>query len=307
MVAKIKVWVWKPLEIMDWLQHKYPTLTAIFDAGLPLVAQMLASWNIGHPVIRSFENFFSKKKKHARAREAGDWMRTLGLDLTPELEAVLSDPLMHLLGHALLGLTQQECNIRVMGVGSVLFQLLAVQHELGEPLNLNGDLIEDLKDDSVVACRPDGDEALNAMFSAIPTTSTESSVLVQQMLAFKRDHTIFDEEFRPPIFRRDRPSHFPPTEAIPVVVKGVLKRKKNEKIKAEKPAKRAKPKPKKEQKRGGTRRGATKRKAHDEIDDEKPAKRARTHQKKAQEGPSKSAKNPPASRPTTRRTGVEKR
>ncbi|KAF8207932.1 hypothetical protein K438DRAFT_1755326 [Mycena galopus ATCC 62051] len=198
-------------------------------------------------------------------------MRTLGLDLTPELEAVLSDPLMHLMGHdALLGLTQQECNIRVMGVGSVLFQLLAVQHELGEPLNLNGDLIEDLKDDSVVACRPDGDEALNAMFSAIPTTSTESN-------------------------------------PIPVVVKGVLKRKKNEEIKAEKPAKRAKPEPKKERKRGATRRGATKRKAHDEIDDEKPTKGARTHQKKAQEGPSKSAKNPPASRPTTRRTGAGKR
>ncbi|KAF8145145.1 hypothetical protein K438DRAFT_1782180 [Mycena galopus ATCC 62051] len=231
-------------------------------------AGQLEHWSPSH---QEFRELFSKKKKHARAREAGDWIRTLGLDLTPELEAVLSDPLMHLMGHdALLGLTQQECNIRVMGVGSVLFQLLAVQHELGEPLNLNGDLIEDLKDDSVVACRPDGDEALNAMFSAIPTTSTESNPIL-------------------------------------VVVKGVLKRKKNEEIKAEKPAKRAKPEPKKERKRGGTRRGATKRKAHDEIDDEKPTKRARTHQKKAQEGPSKSAKNPPASRPTTRRTGAGKR
>ncbi|KAF8214292.1 hypothetical protein K438DRAFT_1750351 [Mycena galopus ATCC 62051] len=104
-----------------------------------------------------------------------------------------------------------------------------------------------------------------------------------------------------------RPSHFPPTDPIPVVVKDMLKCKKNEEIKAEKPAKRAKPEPKKERKRGGTKRGATKRKAHDEIDDEKPAKRARTHHKKAQEGPSKSAKNPPASRPTTRYTGTGKR
>jgi hypothetical protein len=55
----------------------------------------------------------------------------------------------------LLGLTQQEFKIRVRGVGSVLFQLLAVQHGLGEPLDLNSDVIEDLKDDST-ACRPDG-------------------------------------------------------------------------------------------------------------------------------------------------------
>ncbi|KAF8148512.1 hypothetical protein K438DRAFT_1779583 [Mycena galopus ATCC 62051] len=88
-----------------------------------------------------------------------------------------------------------------------------------------------------------------------------------------------------------------PTDPIPVVVKDVLKGKKNEEIKAEKPANQAKLEPKKEEKRGGT-----KRKARDEIDDEKPATRARTHQKKAKEGASKSAKNPSASRPTTRRT-----
>ncbi|KAJ7240717.1 hypothetical protein C8J57DRAFT_1527386 [Mycena rebaudengoi] len=211
--------------IPDDPNHKNPTLTAIFDAALPLVAEILASWNNGHSVIRSFETFFIKKKKHAHAREADNWMHTLGLDPTPELEAVLTD-----MGHdALLGITNQECNIRVMGVGSVLFQLLAVQQELGEPLDLNGDLIEDLKDDSVVACWPDGDAALNAMFSAIPTTSTKSGVLFQQMLAFKRDHTIFDKEFRPPTFRRDRRSRFHPTDPIPVVVNDTSKRKKTKK------------------------------------------------------------------------------
>ncbi|KAJ7283204.1 hypothetical protein C8J57DRAFT_1675521 [Mycena rebaudengoi] len=278
--------------------HKNPTLTAIFDAALPLVAEILASWNNGHPVIRSFETFFIEKKKHARAREADNWMRTLGLHPTPELEAVLTDPLMHLMGHdALLGITQQECNIRVMGVGSVLFQLLAVQHELGEPLDLNGDLIEDLKDDNVVVCWPDGDAALNAMFSAIPTTSTKSGVLVQQLLAFKRDHTIFDKEFRPPTFRRDRPSHFPPTVPIPVVVNDTSKRKKNEEVDAEKPAKRVKVDPKKARKGSGI--AASKRRGDDEIDKEKPTKRARAHQREAQEDVSKSTKKQPTSRPTT--------
>jgi hypothetical protein len=38
------------------------------------------------------------------------------------------------------------------------------------------------------------------------------------MLRFKRDHTNFDPELRPPLFQRDRPSHFAPTNPIPVAV-----------------------------------------------------------------------------------------
>ncbi|KAJ7879860.1 hypothetical protein B0H13DRAFT_1892023 [Mycena leptocephala] len=187
------------------------------------------------------------------SQEAPNWMDSLGLVSTPELEAVLNDPLISLTDHpALLNLTEQECQTRVLGVGSVLLQLLSVQHKLGEPFTLNGDLIEDLKDESVVACLPDGEEALNAMFSAIPSTSTRSGVLVQQMLAFKSDHTIFEEELGPPIFRRDRPSHFPPTDPIPVVVNGALERKESEEIGAERPVKRVKLDPKEERKGGGS-------------------------------------------------------
>ncbi|KAJ6516998.1 hypothetical protein DFH09DRAFT_1099266 [Mycena vulgaris] len=104
------------------------------------------------------------------------------------------------------------------------------------------------------------------MFNAIPTTSTNSGVLVQQMLAFKRDHTIFDEECRPPTFRRDRSSHVPPTESIPAVVNDAPKRKEERKG------------------RGIT---ASKPKGEDGTDEEKPTKRTRTHQRKAQEGASK--------------------
>jgi hypothetical protein len=150
-------------------------------------------------------------------------MRTLGLVPTPELEPVLSNPLIKVMGHNdLLDLTQEECHARVMGVGSVIFQLLAAQHEFGEPLNLNGDLIEDLLDNTVV-CRSDGNGALEAMFSALsfpPTAKT--SVLTQEMLKFNRDHTWFDQEFRPPTFRRDRRSDLLPSHAIPVVVGGGL-------------------------------------------------------------------------------------
>ncbi|KAJ6574035.1 hypothetical protein B0H19DRAFT_1063048 [Mycena capillaripes] len=175
--------------------HINPTLSSIFDAALSQISEILAGWSTQYPVIKSFNRYFSQKKKHLRNREAGEWMRTLRLVPTPELETVLSTSLISLMTHSVLSdLVEEECNTRVMGVGSVLLQFLAIQNELGEPLNLNGDLLEDLVDGSIVACPPDGNEALNAMFSAIPSVSTKSADLVQQMLAFNRSHTIFDEE-----------------------------------------------------------------------------------------------------------------
>ncbi|KAF7354491.1 hypothetical protein MVEN_01138400 [Mycena venus] len=259
--------------------HQNPTLTAIFDAAIPQVAGILAAWDDQHPVVASYNEYFAGKKKHLQSREAPNWMDIIGLVSTPELEAVLTDPLISLMDHpALLNLTEEECQTRVMGVGSVLLQFLAVQHELGEPLNLNGDLVEDLKDESVIACLPDGDKALNAMFSAIPSTSTRSGVLVRQMLASKRDHIIFDEEFRPPFFQRDRPSHFPPAAPIPVKVQGAVKRKRDDHVEDEKPAKRAKPGSKKGRKDGGN--DAPKRKRDDEIDPGKSPKRTRITRKK---------------------------
>ncbi|KAJ6540032.1 hypothetical protein DFH09DRAFT_1090037 [Mycena vulgaris] len=249
--------------------HQNPTLTSIFDAAIPQVAGILADWNNLHPVVASFNEYVVGKKKHLRSRETPNWMDSLGLVSTPEFKAVLNDPLISLMDHpALLNLTEQEAQTRVLGVGAVLLQFLAVQHELGGSLNLNGDLIEDLKDESVVACLPDGDKALNAMFSAIPSTNTRSGVLVRQMLAFKRDHTIFDQEL---------PSHFPPTAPIPVEFKGALKRKRDDQVDDEKPAIRAKPGPKKERKSGGN--DASKRKRDDETDQGKPPKRAKNHPK----------------------------
>jgi hypothetical protein len=190
----------------------------------------------------------------------------------------------------------------VIVVGSALLQFLVVLHELGEPLNLNGDRIEDLKDESVVACLPDGEEALNAMFSAIPSTSTRSGVLVRQMLAFKRDHTIF-EELRPPFFRRDRPSHFSPTEPIRVEVKGALKRKGQDLVDDQKPAKRAKPGSKKERKSGDS--NTSKRKRDDEIDQGKPPKRAKISRKEGKSG-GKNATQKPALKNRSRRRHGEK-
>jgi hypothetical protein len=102
--------------------HMNQTLSSIFDAALSLIAEILAGWSNQHPVIRSFNRYFSKKKKHLCNREAGEWMRTLGLVPTPDLEAVLSTPLISLMVHSILSeLVEEERNTRVMGVGSVQF------------------------------------------------------------------------------------------------------------------------------------------------------------------------------------------
>ncbi|KAJ7679609.1 hypothetical protein B0H17DRAFT_1139138 [Mycena rosella] len=133
-------------------------------------------------------------------------------------------------------LIEDEQNQRVMGVGSVLLQLLAIQMELGEPLKLNGDLLVDLRDRAVTPCPTDGAKALEAMFGAIRVPSGKAAVCFKRMMEFNRDHTIYDAQFRLPTFRRDDPSFSAPTEAIPVIVKrpGELK------IEGERPMKRAK-------------------------------------------------------------------
>ena len=140
----------------------------------------------------------------------------------------------------LSNLLEPERQERVFGVGSVLMQIVAVQQELGEPLNLNGDILQDLVSGCITRYISDGPKALEAMFAAIAMSGSDinvkSSTVVQQMLDFNNAHAFYDPDFRPPTFRRERPSIITPTVPIPVV----LKRKGDAKIDGEKQAKRAK-------------------------------------------------------------------
>ncbi|KAJ7656170.1 hypothetical protein DFH06DRAFT_1132652 [Mycena polygramma] len=178
--------------------------------------------------IREIPRLWTRVREQVRVRldahrKPGLFLETFGLIPTPELEAVLFKPLSQLMKPhpELENLAEDECNRRVMGVGSALFQLLAIQHELGEPLNLNGDLISDLWDESIVPNRMDGTAALNAMFTSI--TLKAKIPVDEQMLKFNRDHTIYDKDFRPPTFRRILPSNDPPRAPIPVVLPVELK------------------------------------------------------------------------------------
>ncbi|KAJ7443126.1 hypothetical protein FB451DRAFT_1568739 [Mycena latifolia] len=187
----------------NYPDHENPALTKIFNAALPRVAQILAEFDDTHPVIASCNKYFSSdlKTKKKEKPEVSNWRRILGLVPTPELEAVLLDPLELLIHPDLAHLLEPERNKRVMGVGSVLFQILGIQQELGEELNLNGDLIHELVDGSVVPCQHDGALALERMFAAIPLPSAKSAVLVKRMLRFNTAHSIFDPTLRPPTYR----------------------------------------------------------------------------------------------------------
>ncbi|KAJ7455678.1 hypothetical protein B0H11DRAFT_1926064 [Mycena galericulata] len=204
----------------DYPGHENPALAAIFKAAIPGVAKILAAFDDGHPVTASYTKYFRGKKNVARQRNAGDWMATFALVPTAELEAVIADPLLRLLKHkSLADLPQPDRHERVMGVGSALLQLLAVQHELGEPLNLNGDTMHDLVSGAIVPLRYDGDDALNYMFAALPLRSNESGEITGHLLKFKGEHSIYDADLRPPTFCREFRSHTDPSEAISVVLK----------------------------------------------------------------------------------------
>jgi hypothetical protein len=124
------------------------------------------------------------------------------------------DGLEKLMKHVKLAhLRDAERSKRAIGVGSVLFQFLAIQQELNEPLNLNGDLLADILDDRVVYCHYNGDKALEAMFASV-NGGTSSAASADHMLNFKSEHAVWDPEFRPPIFRCDDAFRSAPTLPI---------------------------------------------------------------------------------------------
>ncbi|KAF8212651.1 hypothetical protein K438DRAFT_1957269 [Mycena galopus ATCC 62051] len=73
--------------------------------------------------------------------------------MTPESSALLMRPLKILLdfgAEAVPEVPGDEWWRRVMSVARILLLLLAIQHELEEPLNLNGDMFEDLEQGTII-------------------------------------------------------------------------------------------------------------------------------------------------------------
>ncbi|KAJ7859348.1 hypothetical protein B0H14DRAFT_2577260 [Mycena olivaceomarginata] len=86
----------------DHPNHQNPLFKEIFGAAIQQVAKILMDFDLSHPVVANFAEHFKSVKAAERRRRVPDWMRTIGLTPTPELEAVISPPLTSLPGHSLL-------------------------------------------------------------------------------------------------------------------------------------------------------------------------------------------------------------
>ncbi|KAJ7680189.1 hypothetical protein B0H14DRAFT_2655451, partial [Mycena olivaceomarginata] len=178
---------------------KNPELEEMFEAAIPQVAVILVDFDPGHPVIGNFTEYFKSVK--AALNNVGVCLTgcaTFGLGSHAGKEAVLSSPLnLSLLGYGLLSdIPQSECQEQVWGV---------------VPLNLNGDILDDLITSCVVSCLRDGPKALAVMFGATPFLNGTTAELTAQMLRFNKVHTIYDPESCPPTPRHEDPSIFTPT------------------------------------------------------------------------------------------------
>ncbi|KAJ7200201.1 hypothetical protein GGX14DRAFT_660762 [Mycena pura] len=206
----------------DHSSHKDPELEQIFHAALPHVAKILATFPDDHPLLNTIE---------ALANGCAHLVWFQHLSLRPSLS-------LHCkvwLAICIWCTFQNQNYSEGYWVLGLLF-FMAVQRELGEALNLNGDVLQDLLTGRIVPRPFDGPEALLVMFKACMIADGSSVSATTRMLKFNEAHVIYDQDYSETTFRRLAPSIFQPSAAIPAV----LKRNGDENIVNEKPAKRTK-------------------------------------------------------------------
>ncbi|KAJ7105928.1 hypothetical protein C8R44DRAFT_886375 [Mycena epipterygia] len=171
-------------------------LVAIFESAVCRLSILLTAFSIDHPVVKSYTDYFATKPSTARDTEIGLWLSNIRLCPTPELESLMEAPIQALLAWKLPGVAPLERKRRILSVGYALLHLLAIQHELGEELNLNGDTFLELFDKTIVPCKLDTTEALRAMFLATDPVDLKHrkgwnlDQFSRHMLRFNADHTI---------------------------------------------------------------------------------------------------------------------
>lgn len=144
-------------------------LVEIFNAAVAPLAELLQSFPDDHPVVSSYSIFFMDRPENHRDAESHieKWLSPSGLAAPfQELAALMQRPLDKLQDFHVLSVRGPEWRRRVIGVGRAMLQLLALQHELEEPLNLNGDTFDDLVEGDIKLANLDTSEATRAMFLA---------------------------------------------------------------------------------------------------------------------------------------------
>ncbi|KAJ7192496.1 hypothetical protein GGX14DRAFT_406296 [Mycena pura] len=155
-----------------------------------------------------------------RDSHVAEWLQLALDEPTPELIELMRRPLNRLQDFRLVPIPGVERRLRATGVGQAMLQILAVQHELEEPLNLNGDTFEELLERAVKPAGERANEYMEAMRAMV--LSTKPKVLAQKkhwdidlfhdlIKKFWAEHASFSPSFRPPTYRRvdDRQSRRP--------------------------------------------------------------------------------------------------
>ncbi|KAK7015356.1 hypothetical protein R3P38DRAFT_3496931 [Favolaschia claudopus] len=188
-------------------------LVGIFDAALPLLVKLLTTLPGEHPVINSYNKFFEDRPEHHRdsEKQISQWLPGGPDQPSAELIALMLRPIEKLQYSRPASVSNEEWNRRILGIGTTLLQLLAIQHELEEPLNLNGDIFVDLVEDEVKAADSEVAEAERAMILALDLKVLrhrkywDKQRLTRHIEHFEKHHTTFDATYRPATYLRIGP------------------------------------------------------------------------------------------------------
>ncbi|KAJ7622367.1 hypothetical protein FB45DRAFT_870569 [Roridomyces roridus] len=185
-------------------------LISIFNNAVEPLGKLLMSFPDDHPVVQSYRSFFTADSEDHDETEIEHWLRRANLhDPVNELTALMKRPLKHLDDFRVVAVPDAaERRHRVLAVGRALLQILAIQHNLEEPLDLNGDAYEDLVNGHIESLSMDGGEAFRAMYMATKPKLLshakfwDRAAFVEECGEFIISHELNDGTYRPATYGR---------------------------------------------------------------------------------------------------------
>ncbi|KAJ7032662.1 hypothetical protein C8F04DRAFT_1357631 [Mycena alexandri] len=177
------------------------------NAALAPLGKILTELPDGHPVVADYTSFFTKAAMGKEDdHDIKAWRPPVTRELLKrtELTVLRRGPLSKLINDFPQGsVPEAEWRRRVVTIGWVLLDLLSVQHELGEQLNLNGDLFEDIGEGAIGWNPLEYNAALRAIILATkPKVLTHKKywdvAVVEALLKqFSLSHTTANPAYRP--------------------------------------------------------------------------------------------------------------
>ncbi|KAJ7218557.1 hypothetical protein GGX14DRAFT_390321 [Mycena pura] len=151
-------------EVTDSTPALDPLLAKIFKLAVNPVVCLLVNLDTENEVIKSYSDYY-KENSSDSAKNTFRWIECYHIPRNPALEAMLESPIEETARSKILkrALTGPETMKRVSAAGALLLQLLAVQHNLGETLNLNSDMFSRIKTGHLRTSTPASSKAMSAM------------------------------------------------------------------------------------------------------------------------------------------------